>query len=201
VIVEAAAASFGYLLGSVPVTPWLARKWAGVDLARSGSGNPGATNVFRTVGTVAALVAFALDAGKGAIAVLGVGWAGAETEQVLVLAAAGAVLGHVWPLFSRFRGGKGVATSAGAWAVLCLPALAIAFAVFVGVVVVTRRVSAASVAAGVALPIGLLGLRSWTDVAVGSAPIAYGFLLAGLLVWTHRENIARLVAGREPPVF
>ena len=181
-----------YLLGSLPFGLWLARS-EGVDLRSTGSGNIGATNVLRTTGRLMAAVVVVLDSGKGVVAV-GMARALSGEPEVVVGCAVAVVVGHVWPIWAGFRGGKGVATTAGAWALVVPMAVVWSVVVFGSVVAMTRIVSAGSLAAAVALPIAsaLFDGRP--------APMAGAVVLAALITWRHRANIARLASGTEPRV-
>jgi len=183
------AVVFGYLAGSVPFAYLLARR-RGIDLRHAGSGNPGAANVLRTVGVWAAAIVLLLDALKGSAAVLG---AQAITTGAAAPVAAGlaSILGHIYPVWLRFRGGKGVATAAGVFALLAPVALSLAAVVFVITVVVTRFVSAGSVAAAIALVIA-------AAVTGAPGPVVAGAVGAAMIVvFRHRANMERLVAGTE----
>ena len=153
---ELAAVAFGYLLGSVPFAHLLARR-RGIDLREVGSGNVGATNVLRTSGARQAVLVLCLDAAKGAIAVL---VAAALTTGPATPVAAGlaAVIGHIYPPWLGFRGGKGVATAVGVFAVLAPLALAIGCAAFVLAVWVTRYISVGSMAGAIALAPACIGI-------------------------------------------
>lgn len=179
----------GYLLGSVSFALLLARA-RGINLREVGSGNLGATNTSRALGPAAGLMVFFLDAAKGVIPVLAWKWGGGEALAV-VLAGAGAYLGHIWPLYLGFRGGKGVATLIGALLALAPLTILIAAPFPLAAVLVTRIMSLGSLALGVALPI-----VSWLRE---DPPTTFYFTAgAGLfLFWTHRSNIARLVSGKE----
>jgi glycerol-3-phosphate acyltransferase PlsY len=179
----------GYLAGSIPFALLLTRS-RGVDLRRAGSHNVGAANVLRTTGVPRALMVMLLDAGKGALAVL---VARLLTDDVTAVMAAGlaAIVGHVYPAWIGFRGGKGVAASAGVFAMLAPLATAIAALVFVGTIVITRFISAGSLAGALALAIA---------TAIGNAPgpVVAGAILAAVLVMhRHRDNVQRLIAGTE----
>jgi len=179
----------GYLAGSIPFALLLTRS-RGVDLRRAGSHNVGAANVLRTTGVPRALMVMLLDAGKGAVAVL---VARLLTDDVTAVMAAGlaAIVGHVYPAWIGFRGGKGVAASAGVFAMLAPLATAIAALVFVGTIVITRFISAGSLAGALALAIA---------TAIGNAPgpVVGGAILAAVLVMhRHRDNVHRLIAGTE----
>jgi len=179
----------GYLAGSVPFAHLLTRR-RGIDLREMGSGNIGAANVLRTTGVSRAVIVLLLDALKGAAAVLA---AQAMTSSAAAPAAAGlaSIVGHVYPVWLGFRGGKGVATAAGMFAVLAPVALAIAAVVFVITIWATRFISAGSLAAALALVIA---------AAVTGAP---GTVTAGavgattIILFRHRANLERLAAGTE----
>jgi len=180
----------GAAIGSIPFAWLLHRMATGRDLRDEGSGNPGATNVERLDGMAWGASALALDAGKGAAAVLVAVWLAGEAAGVP--AAVGAVLGHVFTPWLRGRGGKGVAPAAGAYAVLAPAAMGVALVVFAVVVAVTRFVSLGSVLGAAALPIAL----AWLSPG-GSATVA-ATAIAGLVAWRHRRNFARMRAGTEP---
>ena len=184
--------AIGAVAGSVPFAWILHRVATGRDLRNEGSGNPGATNLERSDGKAWAAAAFALDAGKGAAAVLLA--ARLAREVACVPAAVGAVLGHVFSPWLMGRGGKGVATAVGAYAVLAPAATAAAVAVFAVVVSATRFVSAGSVIGAAALPFAVLLLGPGGRAAGAAAAI--GLLIA----WRHRGNFARMRAGTEPRV-
>lgn len=188
--VSAMALVAAYLLGSIPFSYLVARSFGVPDVRTVGSGNVGATNVMRAAGKTAGLLAFALDALKGAIA--------AASVQRLVpggalpaFAAVAAVLGHMYPIWLSFRGGKGVATGAGAFLPLCPVAAAGGLGAFAVVAALTRYVSLGSCA-------GALTLAALTFVL--GAPRAVCWCATGtglLIVWKHRANLARLWAGTE----
>jgi len=183
-------AALGYLMGSVPFGYILTRLFAGRDIRREGSGNIGATNVSRTLGWKGGLATMVLDVAKGAVPVA---LAAHFNPHPLAAGLAGlaAVLGHCYPLFLGFKGGKAVATSLGVFLVLApLPCLAAA-GIFILVISLTRFVSLGSILAAVSFPFLLLLFRKPEPTAVMAACIA------GLIVWRHRENIGRLVRREE----
>lgn len=184
------ALTAGYLFGSIPFAFLLARHAGGLDLRRAGSGNVGAANVMRTTGPGVAIAVLLLDAAKGAFVVLIVG---RSAPAVVVGAAAGmaAVLGHVYPVWLRFRGGKGVATTFGVFSVLAPPAAAICLVGFVTTVWLTRYVSLGSVVSAAALAPAAYLTHASTPV-VGAAAMA-----AAVVLERHRANIGRLQAGTE----
>jgi glycerol-3-phosphate acyltransferase PlsY len=183
------AVAFGYLAGSVPFSFLLSRQ-RGVDLRRAGSGSIGASNVLRTTGAGAAVAAVLLDGVKGTMAVVVAQMLSVDLAAT-VAAACAAVIGHVYPVWLRFHGGKGVATAAGAFAVLAPPALAVATLVFVVVVSVTRFISAGSIAGAVTLAV-VAAVNAPRVVAIGAAAAAL------VVLYRHRANMTRLVAGTEP---
>lgn len=177
-----------YLLGSVPFGVVVARAMGLGDLRRIGSGNIGATNVLRTGNRVAAGLTLALDAGKGAVAVLLAGAIlGRDAAQVAGLAA---FLGHLYPVFLGFAGGKGVATYLGILLALSLPAGLATCATWLVVAGVFRY---SSLAALVAAAASIL----WAAVLGAGGMVALAVLLTALIFWRHRDNIARLRAGTE----
>lgn len=185
---EALVLVAAYLLGSMP-TGYLAGRLRGVDIRQVGSRNVGATNVFRTLGRGIGVAVMALDIGKGVAAVL---LARALLTDPWPLVAAGlAIAGHVYPVWLRFRGGKGVAVGAGAVIGLVPLAAAIMFPVWALVVGVTRYVSVASIICALAFaPLAWALDASWPTVLfAGVASLA--------VLWRHRGNVARLARGTE----
>ena len=184
-----AAIGLAYLVGSIPFAFLLARHH-GVDLRDVGSGNVGAANVLRTSGVAAAVLAIALDAMKGALAVI---LAQRLAPGLVAPMAAGlaSVVGHIYPVWLRFRGGKGVATAAGVFGVITPGALAIACSVFLLVVWMTRFVSAGSMAAAVTLAVVTALTDAPVVVSIGAA------LAAAIVIHRHRGNLGRLRAGTE----
>lgn len=179
-----------YLVGAVPFG-FLAGRFLGkVDIRGLGSGNIGATNVMRTLGPFPAVLVLLLDALKGWVAVFGAQQLG-FADWVVAGAALAAVGGHNWPVFLRFRGGRGMATALGVVIALAPAVAGLLVAVFVAVVALTRYVSLGSIIAAVLLPI-LFFASGW--------PAPYNVaavVLAVWAVWRHRPNIERLLAGTE----
>jgi glycerol-3-phosphate acyltransferase PlsY len=182
----------GYLLGSLSGSLLLG-KLRGVDIRTQGSGNAGGTNAFRTQGAKFALAVVVIDIGKGALAAwLGQRFAPSGTADWVGYAAGfAAVLGHVWPLWHGFRGGKGAATAVGAVLVLWPAAAAVLFAVWVGTLILSGYVGLSTILAG--LTLAVLALATGAD----KPRFAFAVGVALLLVFTHRENLARLLAGTE----
>jgi acyl phosphate:glycerol-3-phosphate acyltransferase len=179
-----------YCIGSVPFALLLTRCWGAADLRRVGSGNLGAANVMRSSGVTAGVLCAVLDIAKGAASVV---VASQFSNHAAAPAAAGfaAVVGHVYPVWLRFRGGKGVATACGAFSVLAPTALPAVAAVFVVTVWMTKYVSLGSIVASIALPPLAYSLGSPPPVVI--AAIA----AATLIVFRHRSNLTRLLSRTE----
>ena len=188
-----AAIVLGYLLGSIPFGLLLTRGAGLGDIRTIGSGNIGATNVLRTGNKGLAAATLLLDGLKGALAVLLTRWLWPDLQGLAGLAAITAFLGHLYPIWLRFRGGKGVATLIGVVAALCWPAALISAAVWILALFVTRYSSVGGMAAGVAAPVAAAALDR-LDLAL----LFTGFAL--LVIWKHRANIGRLVSRTEPKV-
>ena len=181
--------ALAYLVGSVPFAFLLSRR-RGIDLREVGSGNVGASNVLRTSGVRAAVMAMVLDALKGVLAVM-VAQRLTAGGAAPVAAGVASVVGHVYPVWLGFHGGKGVATAAGAFGVLAPVALAAACGVFLVAVWITRFISVGSVAAAVTL-------ASVTLASDAPAVVGAGATIAALIiVHRHRDNLARVVSGTE----
>ena len=178
----------GYLLGSIPFGLLLTRAAGKGDIRDVGSGNIGATNVLRTGSKGLAIATLLLDALKGAAAVV---IAHKLWPDAVIFAAAGAMIGHLYPVWLRFKGGKGVATLLGVLAPL-MPVAALVYAVvWVGLLLILRISSIAGMAAAASAPV--------TAAVLGEQalfPMLLGFAL--LVIWKHRENIGRLAKGEEP---
>jgi glycerol-3-phosphate acyltransferase PlsY len=189
IAVRAAVVAAAYLLGSIPFSFLIARR-RGVDVRTVGSGNVGATNVMRSAGRAAGLLAFALDFLKG--------FAAAHLARLIepqsplpALCAVVAVLGHMYPPWLRFRGGKGVATGAGAFLALLPAATLAALGVFAVVLLATRYVSLASIAGTLVLAFAAFLLGAPGPVVRAAAGLAL------LIVWKHRANLQRIAHGTE----
>lgn len=185
-----------YLLGSVPFGFLIVKLSAGRDVRAAGSGNIGATNVGRVAGKGAGLLTLVLDVSKGALAVwLASRWMHGDINAQ-VMAAVAAVVGHMFPVWLGFRGGKGVATGAGAFAVVCWTAVAAAMGVFAVVVLLWRYVSLGSILASAALPALLYALYDRGQVPPRTLSVG-AVLVAALIILKHKDNIGRLIAGTE----
>jgi glycerol-3-phosphate acyltransferase PlsY len=217
----AAVIGIAYLLGSTPFGYLIVRAMQGADVRETGSGGTGATNVSRRAGKAAGVVTLILDAlkGAGAVAIVKVllGLPVFATDQAggqagpapqfwdaigahwwVAAAAIAVIVGHVFPVWLRFRGGKGVATGVGVFLMLAPIAVAMAALVFVVVVASTRYVSLGSVLAAVAIPLFVLLQHLFVRPVESLTPILSAAVMgAALIVFAHRENIRRLIGGHE----
>jgi len=183
-----------YVLGATPTSYVVGRLFFRIDLREKGSGNLGATNTYRVLGWKAAIPVGLVDVLKGWLPV----WYFPQRDQTAVwewaLAyAAAAILGHVFSFWVRFKGGKGIATSAGAFLALAPWATLVALGAWIGAVFLTRIVSVASLAAAVALPLAIMFLPH----RGGTTLLFFTFALAAFVFWAHRSNIRRLLRGEE----
>lgn len=179
-----------YLLGSVPFGYLIVRGKSGADIRETGSGGTGATNVSRRAGKAAGVLTLLLDAAKGCVAVL-IAKAFGGDDWVIAAAAIAALVGHIFPVWLGFRGGKGVATGVGIFVVLAPVALFCAGVVFVAIVLLTRYVSLGSITAAVLIPV-LVWVQSDSRTLLVAAVVG-----AALIVFAHRGNIQRLASGTE----
>lgn len=183
--------ALAYLAGSFPFGLFIAQAARGVDPRTAGSGNIGATNVARLCGTRLGVVTLACDALKGFVPVA-VAWQMSEGAFYPSLVALAAVGGHMFPVFLHFKGGKGVATAIGAFLALSPWAAVISGLLCAGTIALTGFVSAGSLLLAASLPFTV-----W--IASGFAPVPVTFVVAGLIVAKHKDNIRRLMAGEEKP--
>lgn len=180
-----------YLLGSFP-TSYLVGRMHGIDLREHGSGNLGGTNAYRVLGASAGLPVVIVDVSKGFIpAYFFPAWDGSPVGDLALLYGLAAISGHVWSIFMRFRGGKGMATGAGVLTALAPTSALVSLLVWIGVVSITRYVSVASLAAASLVP-----LTAWlTDEATST--VIFCVAIASFVWWTHRDNLRRLARGEE----
>jgi glycerol-3-phosphate acyltransferase PlsY len=184
----------GFVAGSLPTGYLMGRALKGIDIRTVGSGNVGATNVFRSVGRGAGLATLLIDILKGFLPVWGA-LRGLPSEAVPLLTGLAAVAGHTWSPWVRFRGGKGVATSAGVFLALLPGPAGVALATFAVFFALSRRVSVGSLVAAVALPLAAWG-------AAAPAPrLVMAVVLGGVVIARHIPNMKRLWRGEEPPLF
>jgi glycerol-3-phosphate acyltransferase PlsY len=183
-----------YLSGSIPFGYLIVRKKLGADIRESGSGGTGATNVSRRAGKSAGIVTLVLDALKGSVAVLLAKTFAPDVDWLIAAAAIAAIVGHMFPVWLGFRGGKGVATGVGIFLILAPVAVLCAGIIFVIIVALTRYVSLGSIVAAATIP-----LFVWLQA--DSRPLLTAALVGALLiVFAHRGNIARLARGTESKI-
>ncbi|WP_019638955.1 glycerol-3-phosphate 1-O-acyltransferase PlsY [Paenibacillus fonticola] len=190
-ILPVIAVIFSYLLGSVSFSVVLAKSLKGIDIRQHGSGNAGATNTLRVLGKGPAIMVLALDVLKGIAAVWIGRWLGGEYVWVPLLCGLAAIIGHNWPLYFRFRGGKGIATTIGVMATLFFFPALYAGIIAILSIVITRYVSLGSLLFVLLTPLflvlgGEIGPYLWTSLII--------FVFA---FWRHRSNIVKLVQGKE----
>lgn len=187
-----------YLFGAVSFSYCIVRLLEGIDIRTVGSGNAGATNVLRVAGKGPALAALVLDISKGALVIVALRWLGVAAPWV-ASAAVAAVLGHIYPVWMGFRGGKGVATAVGTLAVLALRPTLLLLVAFVVVVAATRYVSLGSVVAAALAPVAMLvgAQLGWVAADAQAAYVAAAAMIGGVVVWKHRDNLGRLRSGTE----
>ncbi len=183
---------FSYLLGSVPTGYLIAKRVMHIDIREHGSGNPGAANVYRTVGKWPGITTFIIDAFKGFVPVCLARYYCPEYYWVAIVCGVIAILGHMWTIYLKFRGGKGVATSAGVFAALLPIPTAIAFLSFVICVALWGRISIGSICACVVLPL--------CSYFIGNHPMSVNLMvtaIGALVIYKHVPNIKRLLAQKE----
>ena len=190
----------GYLIGSIPFGVIAGRLTRGIDVRDYGSGSMGMTNVIRTIGARAGVLVLLADMAKGAAAVA-LAWLIFGSDMVAwgqVAGGAAAVIGHSWPVYIGFRGGRGVTTGFGALLVISWPVGLISFAIFIAVVGLSRYMSLGSMLAGLAMLVAMIPF-----VVFDLEPFAYlvfGLIVVPLIIFRHRGNIQRLLAGAEPKI-
>ena len=200
-----------YLLGSIPSAVWIGKRFYGVDIREHGSKNAGTTNMLRVLGKRAALPVFIIDFFKGFLAVTLVGLLRYDADisaawliNLKILGVFAAILGHIFPIFANFKGGKGVATLVGAVTGIYPSIVFICFGVWLVVFLFSNYVSLASMTAGCCFPALVLfhSTTEWSrynDISVTF--IVFSFVIAGLLLWSHRKNIERLKNGTESKIY
>ncbi|MCM1151488.1 MAG: glycerol-3-phosphate 1-O-acyltransferase PlsY [Alistipes sp.] len=194
-----------YLLGSIPSAVWIGKKYYGIDIREHGSKNAGTTNMLRVLGRRAAAPVFALDFLKGFVAVTVIELlqydpiiGQNDIINLKIGAVAAAVLGHIFPIFAGFRGGKGVATLVGAVTGIYPPAALLCFGVWIVVLMISHYVSLSSMIAGCCFPVFTL---ISPKVNGSKAFVVFSFVIAVLLIVTHRKNIRRLKEGTESKIY
>ena len=202
----------GYLLGSIPSAVWIGKKYYGIDIREHGSKNAGTTNMLRVLGKRAALPVFIIDYFKGFLAVTLTSLMRYDDAidnntiiNLRIIATFFVVLGHIFPIFAGFKGGKGVATLLGAGTGIYPPVLILSFAVWCVVFAIWHFVSLASMVAGCSYPIFVFIFSTMTydeSAPFDNIPfIVFSWVVAVLLIWTHRKNITRLREGTESKIY
>lgn len=199
-------ALLSYLLGSIPSSVWLGKRFANVDVREHGSGNAGATNTFRVLGKKLGIAVLLIDVAKGFLAVSLVhvmvkfipttnfnGWEPTAIVNLQLLFGILAVVGHIFPLFAQFKGGKGIATLLGMVIGISYPLALCCIGVFIVVLLLTRYVSVSSMLATISYPIFAFFVFDRTEILL----LLFGTVAAVLVVFTHRKNITRLLQGTE----
>jgi len=193
---------FAYLVGSFPTSIVVGRMTRRIDIREHGSKNAGGTNAFRVLGWKAGLFVVVVDILKGVLATLLIAKIRVDPltldyELVQIIAGTSAVIGHVWTVLAKFKGGKGVATGAGMIIALFPWASLICFIIFAALVLTTRYVSLGSIIATSSLPFVLLTFDRMFGKSVSNSLLAFSILISGLIIFTHRSNIRRLINGTE----
>lgn len=189
-----------YVLGSIPSAVWIGKSFFGKDVRDFGSGNAGATNTFRVLGWKPGSIVFIIDTIKGFLAVFFVSLTVQEGNEfsilLTIIAGIFAVVGHIFPVFASFKGGKGVATMLGITLGIHPFAAAIALSVFIVVFLISRYVSLGSLAAGISFPLLVFFVFKVDDIYLQ----LFSVLLAVILFYSHKANIRRLIEGTESPI-
>ena len=191
-----------YLIGSINFSIIISKKMAGFDVREKGSGNAGTTNMLRSVGKRAAALTLLCDILKGVVAILIAILAGAIIKNIdkallVQLAAIAVVLGHTFPIFFQFKGGKGVATSLGVLLMVNWQIGLICLVFAVALIVLTRMVSLGSIGAAILYPVLVMFIHTNYTVSEGSGYLIFSIVLAVLVAFNHRTNIKRLLEGKE----
>ena len=192
----AAGVIVAYLLGSIPTAVWYGKIFHGVDIRQHGSGNAGATNSLRTFGKKAGIIVLLIDFLKGFLAVYSSRLFSDDTFAYLpLLMGVAVIIGHIFPVFAQFRGGKGVATAMGVVVGVLPPAALGCLVAFLIIVFLTKYVSLAAMVGALAFPVQVT-FNVWNSLS-DKYYIAFSWLLFFILVFTHRQNIKRLLSGNE----
>jgi glycerol-3-phosphate acyltransferase PlsY len=192
----------GYLFGSIPTAVWVGKRFYGVDVREHGSKNAGATNTFRVLGKKPGKIVLLIDVLKGLLAVLtpqfmypGLGYE--SIVQLKIIAAVTVILGHVFPLFAGFKGGKGVATALGVIIAIHPLTACICLAIFLGVFLVFNYVSLGAIVTSVFFPIILVFIFNEKSIPL----IVFSIVIGSAVIITHKKNIARLMNGTENKMY
>jgi glycerol-3-phosphate acyltransferase PlsY len=191
-----------YLLGSLPFGIIVSRLWKGIDIREHGSKNPGATNVYRVVGPIPALIVLVLDIGKGLVTTLllsriSIGQPFLNPVSLMILAGIAVILGHTFPIFAGFKGGKGVATGLGVLISLAPFETVLALLLFLIIVGITRYVSLGSLSSATFILLALAFEKYYLHKPVSLELLVTVLVLTIFIFYTHRSNIKRLLNGTE----
>ena len=194
--------AISYLIGSIPTAIIYGRLTRKIDIREHGSGNAGATNVFRVLGWKAGLLVMLIDMLKGLVATtliyrLGIGTAGMELELLKIISGLSAVFGHIWTVFAGFKGGKGVGTGAGMLFGLIPGAVFAGIIIFLLTVGISRYVSLGSILGSVTVPVSLFIRKFALHQEISTSILIFGICIPVLIIYTHRSNIKRLLKGDE----
>lgn len=181
-----------YLIGAIPTGVILTKLSGAEDIRKVGSGNIGATNVYRTAGRKLGILTLIGDVLKGALPVLAVSLSGQFTDEIVAMTAVAAFVGHCYPIYLRFQGGKGVATALGIFLVLAPLSVLVGFFVFVGLLLAFKYISLSSISAAATVPIVVILTGANTPL------VAASLFMAAMMILRHRSNIERLIKGQEP---
>ena len=192
----------GYFLGSIPFGLIISRLFKGIDIREYGSKGMGFTNVFRVVGLLPALIVLTLDIGKGVAGVLlisqiAMGQIAIDPDLIKIIAGIFVILGHIFPVFANFRGGKGVATTMGMFLALIPSEVILVLFIFLTAVAFTRYISIGSLLSASCLPVVLILEKYYTEKPIATELIIISLVLTFLIFYTHRQNIVRLLKGTE----
>jgi acyl phosphate:glycerol-3-phosphate acyltransferase len=195
-----------YLLGSIPTSVWYGQAYFGIDLRQHGSGNAGATNTFRVLGKRAGIIVMLIDIIKGwtatTLVLIPLYFGLIENEETIIALKLGfgflAVLGHIFPVYEHFKGGKGVATLLGMVFALHPEAAGLCILVFLSIVLLFHYVSLGSLLAALAFPVSMLLQVFGKEQTI---LIVFGFVMFGIVVWAHLKNIGRLLKGQESRMY
>lgn len=200
------AVILAYLFGSIPTAVWIGQAFYGIDVREYGSGNAGATNTFRVLGKKAGITVMIIDIAKGFTATklayfIGLSVTGPQNSAQFVnyelALGVTAVMGHLFPIFAGFRGGKGVATLFGMILAVKLPAAMLCVLVFVVILLLTKYVSLSSICAGFTFPLSIVFIFQSSI----KSEVLYGMCVCILILVTHQKNLERLLKGKESKVY
>jgi len=194
-----------YIIGSIPSSIIIAKIFAGVNIIECGSGNPGAANVYRNISPTAGVLTAVFDIFKGIVATLWIARIAYDisffnNETISFIAGSAAILGHIFSIFLKFNGGKGVATAAGVFFTMTPIATGISFIIFVLIIITTRISSLGSIISSFSMPIILFSMRNYFDIKISKNSICFALLIALFILLVHRKNIDRLIKGKENKV-